>query len=100
MGGEGYTRSKVDTILKKVSIEAMPMLYYLGKYQYSNCIASNPRSFEQWSDTSTFMLKIWIGKAIVAFQTPEFLKVKQYKYFYAKKIESPKWLYCFKPQNF
>ncbi len=33
------------------------------------------------------MQKIWIGKAIVSFKTPEFLKVKQYRYFfYAKKI--------------
>ncbi len=29
--------------------------------------------------------KIWIVKAIVSFQIPEFLKMKQYKYFYAKK---------------
>jgi hypothetical protein len=32
------------------------------------------------------MKKIWIGKAIVSFQTPEFLKMKRYKTFYAKKI--------------
>jgi hypothetical protein len=25
--------------------------------------------------------KIWIGKAIILFQTQEFLKVKRYKYF-------------------
>jgi hypothetical protein len=31
------------------------------------------------------MQKIWIGKTIVLFQTPEFLKVKLYKYFHAKK---------------
>jgi predicted metal-dependent hydrolase len=31
------------------------------------------------------MQKIWIGKTIVSFQTPEFLKTKQYRYFYAKK---------------
>ncbi len=36
------------------------------------------------------MQKIWIGEAIVivSFQTPEFLKVKRYRYFYAKKFES------------
>jgi hypothetical protein len=33
------------------------------------------------------------------FQTQEFLKMKQFKYFYAKKIESTKQLYGFKPQN-
>jgi hypothetical protein len=36
------------------------------------------------------MQKIWIGKAIVSFQTPEFSKVKRYKYFYAKNFESAK----------
>jgi hypothetical protein len=44
--------------------------------------------------------KIWIGKAIVSFQTLEFLKVKRYKLFYAKKFELSKRLYCFKPHNF
>ncbi len=44
------------------------------------------------------MQKIWIGKAIVSFQTPEFLKVKRYKYFYSKKFESTKRLYRFKTQ--
>jgi hypothetical protein len=37
---------------------------------------------------------------MVSFQTPEYLKVKQYKSFYAKKFESSKRLYRFKPQNF
>ncbi len=46
-------------------------------------------------DTSAFMQKIGIGKSIVSFQPSEFIKV--YKYFYAKKIESKKRLYCFKP---
>jgi hypothetical protein len=46
------------------------------------------------------MQTIWIGKAIVSFQTPEFLKVKRYKYSYVKKFESLKWLYCVKPKNF
>jgi hypothetical protein len=46
------------------------------------------------------MQKMLIAKAIVSIQTPEFLKVKQYKYFSAKKIESAKQLYRFKPQNF
>jgi hypothetical protein len=32
------------------------------------------------------MQKIRIGKAIVSFQTPEFLKMKRYKYFFFKKI--------------
>jgi hypothetical protein len=30
--------------------------------------------------------KFWIGKAIVSFQTPEFFKVKRYRYFYAKNL--------------
>ncbi len=46
------------------------------------------------------MQKIWIGKAIASFQTPEFLKVKWYKYFYTKKFKSSKRLFNFKPQNF
>ncbi len=45
------------------------------------------------------MQKIRIGKAIVSFQTPEFLKMKRYKYFFSKKFESTKWLYRFKPRN-
>ncbi len=32
------------------------------------------------------MQKFWIDKAIVVFQTPEFLKLKWCKYFYAKKF--------------
>jgi hypothetical protein len=44
-----------------------------------------------------FMQKIWIGKAFLSFQTPEFFKMKQYKYFYAKKFTLMKRLYCFKP---
>ncbi len=36
---------------------------------------------------------------MVSFQTLEFLKMKQYRYFYAKKFESSKLLYRFKPQN-
>ncbi len=47
-----------------------------------------------------FYEKIWISKAIVSFQTPEFFKVKGYRYFYAKEIDSSKQLYSFKPQNF
>jgi hypothetical protein len=46
------------------------------------------------------MQKIWIGKASVSFQTPEFLKTKRYRYFHAKKFELSKQLYRFKPQNF
>ncbi len=46
------------------------------------------------------MQTIRIDKAIVSFQTPEFLKVKQYRYFYIKKIELSKQLYRFKPQIF
>ncbi len=72
----------------------------LGKSIGNDCIASNPRSFKRWSNTSTFMQKIWIGKAIVSFQTPEFSKVKRYKYFYSKNFESAKRSYRFKPQNF
>ncbi len=37
---------------------------------------------------------------MVSFQTPEFFKVKRYKYFYIKKFELAKWLYRFKSQNF
>ncbi len=32
------------------------------------------------------MQTIWIGNAIVSFQTPEFLMMKRYKYFLIKKI--------------
>ncbi len=58
-----------------------------------------PQNFSRRSDTSTFLQKIWIGKAIVSFQTPEFLKMKRYKYFYSKKFELTKRLYRFKIQN-
>jgi hypothetical protein len=58
------------------------------------------RMLYRTSDTSTFMQKVCICKAIVSFQTPEFSTVKRYRYFYAKNFESAKWLYRFKPQNF
>ncbi len=45
------------------------------------------------------MQTIWIGKAIVSFQTPEFLKVQRHKYFYTQKFVSAKWLYRIKPQK-
>ncbi len=112
---------------KNVSIEAIPMLYYLGKvsimrlyrfksqkfwtmkrYKYfyaknlnrqSDCIVSNPKIFKGEAIQVLLHQKIWIRKAIVSFQTPEFLKIKWYKYFYAKKFESTKQLYRFKLQN-
>ncbi len=118
---------KVGTILKKVSIELIPMLYYLGKvsikrlnrfksqkfwtmkrYKYfyaknvnrqSDCIISNPRIFKGEAIQVLLRQKIWIVKVTVSFQTPEFLKIKRYNYFYAKKFESTKRLYRFKPQN-
>jgi hypothetical protein len=57
-----------------------------------------PENFKG-SDTGTFTPKDLIGKAIVSFQTPELLKIKRYKYFYAKKFELTKRLYHFKLQN-
>ncbi len=58
-----------------------------------------PQNFKGEAIQVLLCQKIWIGKAIVSFQTPEFLKIKWYKYFYAKKFESTKRLYCFKLQN-
>jgi hypothetical protein len=111
-----------------VSTEAIPILFYLEKalvkwlyrfksqkfwamkrYKYfyaknlnqqSDCIVSNPLIFKGEAIQVILRQKFWIGKAIVSFQTPEFLKVKQYKYFYAKKFESAKRMFRFKPQNF
>ncbi len=80
--------SKDDTLLPGESISKVIVLL------------QNPRSFEQFSDTSVFMQKIWIGKAILSFQTKNFFKVKRYKYFYAKNFESAKKLYHFKDQNY
>ncbi len=119
--------TKVGAILKKVSIEAIPMLYYLGKvsikqlyhfksqkfwtmkqYKYfyvnylnrqSDCIVSKPRIFKGEAIQVLLRQKNWIVKAIVSFQTSECLKMKRYKYFYTQKFESMKRLYCFKPQN-
>jgi hypothetical protein len=50
---------KGGAILKKVSIEAIPMLYYLGKVAI---------------------------KRLYRFISQKFLMMKQYKYFYAKKL--------------
>ncbi len=108
-------------------IEAIPMLYYLGKvyvkrlycfksqkfwtlkrYRYfyakklnrqSDCIISNPRIFKGETIQVLLHQKSSIVKAIVLFLMPEFLKMKRYKYFYAKIFESTKQLYHFKPQK-
>jgi hypothetical protein len=65
----------------------------------SDCIVSNPIIFKGEAIQRLLRQKIWIVKAIVSFQTPEFLKMKRYRYFNAKKFESSKRLYRFKPQN-
>jgi hypothetical protein len=65
----------------------------------SNFIVSNPQIFKGEALQVLLYQKIWIVKANVSFQTSEFLKMKRYKYFYAQKFESTKWLYRFKPQN-
>jgi hypothetical protein len=46
-----------------------------------------PQNFKGEAIQVLLRQKICIGKAIVSFQTPEFLKKKRYKYFYAKKFE-------------
>ncbi len=63
------------------------------KYFYAKKIESakrlyrfKPQNFKGEAIQVLLCQKIWIGKAIVSFQTPEFLKIKRYKYFYAKKI--------------
>jgi hypothetical protein len=66
----------------------------------SDCIVSNPEIFQDEAIEVLLYQKFGIGKAIVSFQTPEFSKVKQCKYFYAKKFKSAKRFYRFKPQNF
>jgi hypothetical protein len=96
-----------------VSSDAIPMLYYLGKvyvkrlycfkyqrvwtmkrYKYfyaknlnrqSDCIISNPRIFKGEAIQVLLRKKVWVVKVIVSFQTPELLKMKQYKYFYREK---------------
>ncbi len=102
------THQRWARFYKNVSIEAIPMLYFLGKvsikrlyrfksqkfwmmkrYKYfyaknlnrqSICIVSNPRIFKGEAIQVLLRQKIWIVKAIVSFQTPEFLKMKGYKY--------------------
>ena len=113
---------------KKVSTEAIPILFYLKKesvkrlyrfksqkfwamkrYKYffaknlnrqSDCIVSNPGIFKDEAIQVLLCQKFWIFKVIVSFQTPEFSTVKRYKYFYSKKFESAKRLHRFKQQNF
>ncbi len=51
----------------------------------SICIISNSRIFKGES-IQVRAKQFWIGKAIVSFQTPEFLKVKRYKYFHIKNL--------------
>jgi hypothetical protein len=65
----------------------------------SDCFVPNPRIFKGEAIQVLLRQKIWIVKAIVSFQTKEFLKMKPYKYFYTQKFESTKRLYRFKPQN-
>ncbi len=57
---------------EKVLIEAIPILYYLGKVSVKRLYRFKSQKFWAWSDTSTF---------------------------YAKKFESARRLYRFKPQN-
>jgi hypothetical protein len=93
---------------------------------WSDCITSNSRSFERWSDTSAFMQKfesakwlyhfksrnflrwsdistygicqkIWIVK--VSLQTPEFFLDEVIQVLLRKKFETTKLLYRFKPQK-
>ncbi len=56
----------------------------------------NPRIFKGEAIQVLLRQKIWISKAIVSFQTPEFLKMKQYKYFWAKNFETTKRIYHLK----
>ncbi len=52
----------------------------------SDCIISNPRIFKDKAMQVLLRKKIWIVKAIVSFQTPEFLKMKRYMYLYSKNL--------------
>jgi hypothetical protein len=56
-------------------------LYAKNLNRQSDCIVSNPRIFKDEAIEVLLRKKIWIVKAIVSFQTPEFLKMKRYKYF-------------------
>jgi hypothetical protein len=64
--------TKMGEILKKVSIEAKPILYYLRKVSVKQLYRFKSQRFCEMIDTSAFM----------------------------QKIASAKRLYCFKPQNF
>ncbi len=66
------------------------MFLMMKRYEYfnaknlnrqSDCNVSNPGIFKDEAIQVLLRQKIWIVKAIVLFQTPEFLKMKWYKYF-------------------
>ncbi len=74
--------------------------FYAKTLNWQNyCIVSKPRILKGEVIQVLLRQQIWIVKAIVLFQTPDFLKMKRYKYFFAKKFESTKRFYRFKPQK-
>ncbi len=99
--------SNTDALLSGESIDKAMYRFKSQKFwmmkrnmnRQRDCIVSNPRFFKGEAIRVNLCQKIWIVKAIVSFQTPDFLKMKRYKYLYAKKFESTKRLHRFKPQN-
>ncbi len=98
--GESIDKAIVSLQIPEVwNDEAIHVLYAKNLNRQSDCIVSNSWIFKGKAIQVLLRQKIWAVKAIVSFQTPEFLNIKRYKYFYAKKFESTKRLYRFKPQN-
>jgi hypothetical protein len=80
---ESIIKANVSFQIPEVfSAEAIQVLFEKKLNWQSNCIVSNPRIFKGEAIQVLLRQKIWIGKAIVSFQTPEFFKVKRYKFLF------------------
>ncbi len=95
-----YIWPKVGAILKKVSIEAIPILYYLGKVSVKWLYRCKSQKFERWSYTSAFYAKNlnWESNCIVS--NPRIFNGEAIQVLLQKQFETAKQLYCFKPQIF
>ncbi len=88
--------SDSDTLLLGKSIGKaivslqIPEVFSAKRYKYfyaknfnrqSDCIVSDPGIFKGEAIQVLLRQEFWISKAILSFQTPDFFKVKRYKYF-------------------
>ncbi len=84
---------------KKVSIEAIPMLYYLGKVLIKRLSRFKSQKFWMMKRYKYFNAKTLNRQSDCIVSNPRIFKDERYKYFYSKKFESTKRLYRFKTQN-